>query len=300
MRTRPVALGVVPVYLVVCAIRPGRGRHQLGTGTVSADRFGEFVLRFRAPPGTNYELTRQMAVRCLEVIEEEAGQGSPDLDGLRRPAGTELRHEQHAAVHARPDDGQMRVALREDSGVHLDEFRERLRKALPERMKPWFTVGSQGGLAGRAGGARPRQMMFGFEPGDIVSEVMSFGSPTPIEIVVCKPATGRRSAICRAVRDEMNKITWLRDVQIQQTLDYPTVPILIDRQKAGLSGVDADQVADRCSWPRRPAARWPGIFGRTPGRESATRCRSKCQFSAWIRRNRPRRCRSEDPGLERP
>ena len=41
---------------------------------------------------------------------------------------------------------------------------------------------------------------------------------------------------------EMNTIPWLRDVQIQQTLAYPTVPITIDRQKAGLSGVDTKQV----------------------------------------------------------
>ena len=37
---------------------------------------------------------------------------------------------------------------------------------------------------------------------------------------------------------ELKKIEALRDVQIQQTLDYPTVPITIDRQKAGLSGLD--------------------------------------------------------------
>jgi multidrug efflux pump subunit AcrB len=41
---------------------------------------------------------------------------------------------------------------------------------------------------------------------------------------------------------EMNTIPGLRDVQIQQTLAYPTVPITIDRQKAGLSGVDTQQV----------------------------------------------------------
>jgi hypothetical protein len=36
-----------------------------------------------------------------------------------------------------PDDGQMRIALNEHSGIRLDEFRERLRKVLPEKIKPW-------------------------------------------------------------------------------------------------------------------------------------------------------------------
>ena len=38
-----------------------------------------------------------------------------------------------------PDDGQMRVALREGSGIRLAAFRERLRASLPERLVPWFT-----------------------------------------------------------------------------------------------------------------------------------------------------------------
>ena len=37
-----------------------------------------------------------------------------------------------------PDDGQMRVALGEDSGIQLAAFRERLRQVLPERLVPWF------------------------------------------------------------------------------------------------------------------------------------------------------------------
>ena len=37
-----------------------------------------------------------------------------------------------------PDDGWLRVALDEDSGIKLDAFRERLRKFHPERVVPWL------------------------------------------------------------------------------------------------------------------------------------------------------------------
>ena len=47
------------------------------------------------------------------------------------------------------------------------------------------------------------------------------------------------------VEQEFRKIPNLRDVQIQQTLNYPTVPITIDRQKAGLSGVTVRKTSDR-------------------------------------------------------
>ena len=41
----------------------------------------------------------------------------------------------------------------------------------------------------------------------------------------------------------MKRIPYLRDVQFEQTLDYPTVEVDIDREKAGLSGVTVEDVA---------------------------------------------------------
>ena len=46
------------------------------------------------------------------------------------------------------------------------------------------------------------------------------------------------------VLDEMKKIPSLRDVQLYQQLDYPTVHVDIDREKAGLSGVTVKDVTD--------------------------------------------------------
>jgi multidrug efflux pump subunit AcrB len=43
---------------------------------------------------------------------------------------------------------------------------------------------------------------------------------------------------------QMQKLPGLRDVHFQQELDYPTVPVEIDRERAGLSGMTAQQVAN--------------------------------------------------------
>src|SRR4029077_9766354 len=45
------------------------------------------------------------------------------------------------------------------------------------------------------------------------------------------------------VRQKFASIRGLRDVQISQALDYPTVDVKVDREKAGLSGVTVSQVA---------------------------------------------------------
>ncbi len=47
-----------------------------------------------------------------------------------------------------PDDGQLRIALTEDSGIKLDEFRERLRDVLPKNVIPWMAKRlEEGGLS---------------------------------------------------------------------------------------------------------------------------------------------------------
>ena len=235
---------VVPAYFVACGLILWLVGMQLGTELFPQVDSGKFVLRFRTPPGTNYDLTRQAWIRCLEVIEEESGQGNIDISmGFAGQQAPNYGLNNMLLFMRAPDDGQIRVALREGSGVELAPLRERLRKTLPERLVPWFAGRLQReGLDTKEAEQRARLMSFGFEPGDIVSEVMSFGSPAPIEIVISSPVLSAAHAHADKVMAELDKIKGLRDLQIQQTLAYPTAPITIDRQKAGLSGVDTQQV----------------------------------------------------------
>lgn len=232
------------VYLACCGVILIVVGSRLGTELFPQVDSGVFVLRFRMPPGTNYELTRQAWKRCLQVIEEEAGAGNVEIAmGFAGQQAPNFGMNNMILFMRGPDDGQMRVALREGA-VPLDGFRERLRRSLPEHLIPWFTtLLRKQGLSADEASARARQITFGFEPGDIVSEVMSFGSPTPIEVVLASPQLSASLEHADKVLAEFRQVPALRDVQIQQTLAYPTVPINIDRQKAGLSGIDTAQLA---------------------------------------------------------
>ena len=92
----------VPIYLAACVLILVVLGLQVGRELFPQIDSGEFVLRFRPPPGSNFELTRQMA---LEVPRGDRARGEAgehrDHDGLRRPGRAELRHRQHGAVHAR-------------------------------------------------------------------------------------------------------------------------------------------------------------------------------------------------------
>jgi multidrug efflux pump subunit AcrB len=237
---------VVPTYLVLsAALLVGLGS-QLGRELFPQVDSGEFVVRFRAPPGSNFEITRQIWAKSLQVIQQEAGAENVAISMGFAGQVSPLFSVNNLILFMRgPDDGQMRVALREDSGIHLQPFRERLRKALPQKVKPWLAeLLEMQGLTKESARAQAEQVIFGFEPGDMVSTVMSFGSPAPIEVVVAGPNRADSRAHAQRIMAEMKKIPSLRDVKFQQELDYPTVPVEIDRERAGLSGVSAQQVAN--------------------------------------------------------
>jgi multidrug efflux pump subunit AcrB len=224
----------------VCALLGSR----LGTELFPSAPEGKFALRFKMPAGTNFELTRQTWVQCLRVIQDEAEPGNVDISmGFAGQQAPNYGMNNMLLFMRGPDDGQMRVALRPDSGIHVLEFQERLRKVLPEKIVPWYTaILQREGVDPEQARLKAKQIKFSFEPGDIVSEVMSFGAPAPIEIVAASHELSQARDYCQRLRAELRKNPNLRDVMIQQSLDYPTVAITIDRERAGLSGLTAKQV----------------------------------------------------------
>ena len=120
------------------------------------------------------------------------------------------------------------------------------------------------------------EVQFSFEPADIINEVMSFGSPTPVEVAVSGPDFAETRPYAAKLMGELDKIPGLRDLQFVQSLDYPTVQVDVDRKKAGTVVRHAQrrgQVAGR-GHLLQPlhACRTSGPIRR---RASATRCKWK-------------------------
>jgi hypothetical protein len=80
--------------------------------------------------------------------------------------------------------------------------------------------------------------------GDIVSQVMGFGSPTPIEVAVLGTSLKDDYAYAQKVRNEMAKLPFLRDLQFAQEANYPTMDIRIDRDRAGQFGLTMADVVN--------------------------------------------------------
>jgi multidrug efflux pump subunit AcrB len=203
---------VVVSVLVVAFLGPYLGREIFPR--VSS---GQLFLRFRAPVGTRVETTERLTLGVLDAIQREAGAGNVGVTlsyvgapPPNYPINTIYlwTSGQHEAV--------LRVALHPDSGIRADQFEERLRKVLPDKFP-----GCQ----------------FSFEGADVVTQIMNFGAPTPVEINVGGPDLGVDRAFAAKLRAEVAKIPALRDVQYDEPLDYPSININVDRERAGQLGV---------------------------------------------------------------
>jgi len=76
-----------------------------------------------------------------------------------------------------------------------------------------------------------------FEAGDIVTQVMSFGSPTPVEVDVQGVNLQDDYAYAQKVRASLAKLDFLRDLKFAQEMNYPTLDINIDRNRSGQFGL---------------------------------------------------------------
>src|SRR3989442_12281965 len=179
----------------------------------------QIQLRLRAPTGTRLERTELIEMKAMDVIKDAVGPKNVEITtgfiGVQTPnypintiyLFASGQHEAVIGVSLKPSAPPVTEELK-------DELRRELKKALPD-----VTVS--------------------FEAADIISQVMSFGSPTPIEVAVQGPQLAPTRAFADKVRAELVKIDALRDLQYAQPLDYPSLQIQIDRNRAGQFGVTA-------------------------------------------------------------
>jgi multidrug efflux pump subunit AcrB len=242
------AYGTVAALLVLWWLV---GHPGLGTEIFPAVDSGQFQLRLRAPDGTPLEHTEALAKDVLDAIAEEVE--AKNVDTTVSLVGTASYNYPINSIYlwtSGPQEAVLRVALKPGSGIRVEELKERLRTVLPRlvRKQP----------------PQLKDVKLSFEAGDIVGEVMSFGSPTPVEIAITGRNFKHDRAYAARLLEELRRVPSLRDLQYGQPLDYPALYVDVDRERAGLAGVDAGDVG-RALGPTTLSSRFTKrIFWRDP------------------------------------
>jgi multidrug efflux pump subunit AcrB len=93
----------------------------------------------------------------------------------------------------------------------------------------------------------PRQfpgMSFSFLPADIVSQILNFGAPAPIDLQVRGNNLAADYIYANKLLAQIRHITGVADARIQQSAGQPTIDVNMDRTRAQYAGVTAGDVTD--------------------------------------------------------
>jgi multidrug efflux pump subunit AcrB len=173
-------------------------------------------IRLRAPTGTRIEQTERVVLRALDVIHRDVGPNNVEITSdfvgvVPSSYPVDLIH----LFTSGPQEAIIQVAVKPET-PRGEALREKLRESLKRELP---------------------ECQVSFEAGDIVTQVMSFGSPTPIEVAVEGISLQDDYTYARQVQIQMAKLAFLRDLQFAQAADFPTLDINIDRERAGQFGL---------------------------------------------------------------
>jgi multidrug efflux pump subunit AcrB len=212
----------VPVFLLACAaaflLVPW-----LGQDFFPNTDNGQFILHLRAKSGTRIEETAKLCDLVEGSIRRELPEREMDniLDNIGLPYSTiNFMHSTSGLIGA--GDADILVSLKEDRHPTAD-YVQRLRETLP-REYPGTT--------------------FYFVPSDIVTQVLNFGLPAPIDIQIEGSDIDGNREVAARVLHEIEQIPGVADARIQQAFDYPEFDVAVDRTKAAQGGYTERDVAN--------------------------------------------------------
>jgi multidrug efflux pump subunit AcrB len=208
---------IIIVLLVLLFVTP-----QLAEEIFPSAASTQFRLRVDAPDGTRVAVTEDLVKRVLVSIREIAGDKNLDLSlGYVGTQGSSYPINAVFLWTSGPQQAIINVGLKQNSSLKLADLEEQLRKKLPQQFP---------------------QAHFSFDPGDLISQILNFGSPSLAEVAVTGPQYADVASYAERVRQKLAAVAQLRDLEYEEPQHYPVVNIQVNRVMAAQLGATADAV----------------------------------------------------------
>ncbi len=195
----------------------------LGENFFPAVDSGQILMHVRAQPGTRIEET----ARLFDLIEQTVRRTIPHdqldniVDNIGLPfSGINMAYQNTGTIG--PEDGDALISLKPDHAP-TDKYIKELRTILPQKF-PGAT--------------------FSFLPADIVSQILNFGLPAPIDLQVIGNNQKANYAYATRLLKRIRRVPGIADARIQQVLNYPQLNVDVDRTLAGEVGLTQRDVAN--------------------------------------------------------
>ncbi|MGH9695108.1 MAG: efflux RND transporter permease subunit, partial [Bryobacteraceae bacterium] len=204
----------VPLFLVAC-IAAGVLIPALGRDFFPSTDTGQFKLHLRARTGTRIEETASLCDRVDAAIRREIPPAELDtvLDNIGLPySQINLSYSNSGQIGT--GDADILVSLKPKHRP-TDDYVSELRKKLPREFPG---------------------TVFYMLPADIVTQILNFGLPSPIDIQVTGNNVEASRTFANRILPELQRISGAVDLHIHQVFDEPKLYLNVDRTKAAQSG----------------------------------------------------------------
>ncbi|MBM4121436.1 MAG: efflux RND transporter permease subunit [Nitrospira sp.] len=180
---------------------------------------GQFILNVSAPEGTRVEKTEAIVARIEGLIRQVV---PPDelnqiVANIGVPQGWMVLYTPVVGPHQSFILVSLKQGHRTPTDDVVDTLRTRLARDLPG-------------------------LKFTFQTGGIVSDVLNFGLPAPIDIKVSGPHLQEVAAVAARIREVADKVPGTVDVQVRQGMSYPELHMTVDRSKAAYLGLNEQKI----------------------------------------------------------
>jgi multidrug efflux pump subunit AcrB len=183
---------------------------------------GQIKLHIRAPTGTRIEETTSLTDRIGTAIHGIIP--ANELDGIvsnigLTVSGINMAYNNSGTIGV--SDADILISLK-PKHAPTDNYIKTMREKLPQQF-PGTT--------------------FAFLPADIVSQVLNFGVPAPIDLQVAGRDLAADRKYANALLAKVREIPGIADARIQQAFQQPTLDVNIDRSLTSLAGLTEKDVA---------------------------------------------------------
>jgi multidrug efflux pump subunit AcrB len=209
-------IGFMAVVLVSFALVPFLGRNFF-----PAVDAGQINMHVRAPSGTRIEETAALFDKIEDRIRKTVPpeQLASIVDNIGLPVSNVNRAYMNSGSVG-PQDGDVLVSLTKDHEP-TEGFVKQLRRSLPVEFNG---------------------TTFSFLPADMVSQILNFGAPAPIDVMITGKDAKANKAYADLLIGRMKRVAGLADVRLQQADDYPQLDINVDRTQASTIGLTENDV----------------------------------------------------------
>jgi multidrug efflux pump subunit AcrB len=195
----------------------------LGENFFPAVDSGQILMHVRAQPGTRIEET----ARLFDLVEQTVRHTIPPdqldniVDNIGLPfSGINMAYQNTGTIG--PEDGDALISLKEDHGPTATFIKE-LRTTLPQKFP---------------------EATFSFLPADIVSQILNFGLPAPIDVQIIGNNQKANYAYATDLLKRIRTVSGIADLRIQQVFNYPQLNVDVDRTLAGEVGLTQRDIAN--------------------------------------------------------